>query len=270
MAEDFQEMIELICPGAERKERCREKIDKAIAEIKKAHDDRELYLPINEIKAQMKVLHGALKKTERLCSTMNPIARPFLFSDHPEPSDPRREREAFREIEQDRGRVRLVNAADFASDLTFLIRQTGKIANGWPPAPPARRTKARVLAAQAAFRLIADFALFAPRDTKDGPFFKLAGKLLKAATEEEREPDLTRDCREILHDYKVIGETLKETLRDQAAIEETLNAKLGGQLEALRNQAGVEIGPHARAMKATVEKLARVRLRKQSKRRTHS
>src|SRR5271166_5789497 len=197
-----EEMIELIRPDTGREARCREKIGESITRIEKAHKERLVYLPVAEVKAQMKQLHGALVKVSRLVSKLNFLARTFLFYDGPprppslfhEPrsNDPELDREFARELDQ----FRDVNAAEFANELK-------------PPKAAPRRSEARVLASDAAYRLIAEFTPFQPTLTKRGRFFRLASMLFEAATREHK-ADLTRDCRETVSDYSLAAKALSK------------------------------------------------------------
>jgi|SRR5271165_50684 len=211
-----EEMIELIRPDTGREARCREKIGESITRIEKAHKERLVYLPVAEVKAQMKQLHGALVKVSRLVSKLNFLARTFLFYDGPprppslfhEPrsNDPELDREFARELDQ----FRDVNAAEFARELAFLIKRTREFANELkPPKAAPRRSEARVLASDAAYRLIAEFTPFQPTLTKRGRFFRLASMLFEAATREHK-ADLTRDCRETVSDYSLAAKALSK------------------------------------------------------------
>jgi hypothetical protein len=204
-----EEMIELIHPDTGCEARCREEIGERIIGIEKTHEKREVYFPVAEVKAQMNQLHGVLEKVELLVSKLNFLARASLFTDGPpqrrlhgpRSNDPELDREIDRQLDQFRG----VNAAEFGRELAFLIETTGGLANNVkPPKAAPRRSQARVMASDAAFRLIGDFAPFPPTRTKRGRFFRLASMLFEAATGEHK-ADLTRDCRETLSDYSQVA-----------------------------------------------------------------
>jgi hypothetical protein len=203
------EMIKLIRPDPGCEARCREKISESIIEIEKSHEKREVYLPAAEVKAQMKQLHGALKKVGRLVSKLNFLARTFLFYDGPRSYPEWFNYEDRVEFDYE-WRGDGLNSAEFAREVGSLIKRTEEFARGLePPKAAPRRSNARVLASQAAYRLIAEFAPFPPTLTKRGRFFRLANMLFEAAAREQK-ADLTRDCRETVSDYSLAAKELSK------------------------------------------------------------
>jgi hypothetical protein len=202
-----EEMIELIRPDTGREARCREEIGERIIGIEKTHEKREVYFPVAEAKAQMNQLHGVLEKVELLVSKLNFLARASLFTDGPPQRRLHGPRSNDPELDRQLDQFLGVNAAEFGRELAFLIETTGGLAKIKPPKAAPRRSQARVMASDAAFRLIGDFAPFPPTRTKRGRFFRLASMLFEAAPGEHK-ADLTRDCRETLSDYSQVAEAL--------------------------------------------------------------
>ncbi len=196
------EIIKLIRPDPGCEARCREKIGESIILIEKTDKDKEWLPEVAEgnAKAQMKELHSALERVKLLVSQLNFRARNSLFHDGP--------RYDYQELNEDLDRHFGVNAADFARMLALLIEGTEKWARDpRSPKDAPRRRPSKIVAADAAYRLIAEFASRPPTLTKRGRFFQVASMLLEAATGKQK-ADLTRYCRQTVSVYSQAAKEL--------------------------------------------------------------